>query len=118
MESRRAQRLAQLIKRAMSEFISQEVNDPRIGFVTVTRVELSNDLKNSKIYYTILGDKKSEQLTRKGLAGAKGYLRSHLGTRLRLRRVPEIEFVFDKFAEESIHLDELLGEIKREENQD
>lgn len=115
MQSRRAQRLAQLIKRAVSELISQEIKDPYVGFVTITRVKLSNDLRSSKIYYTLLGDNKSKQSTRKGLARAKGYLRSHLGARLRLRRVPEIDFVFDNLAEESIHLDELLGEIKREE---
>ena len=114
MRSRRAQKLAQLIKRAISEFISQEINDPSIGFITITRVKLSNDLKSSKIYYTLLGDNKSKELTRKGLVRAKGYMRSHLGARLRLRRVPEIEFVFDNLAEESIHMDELLEEIKQE----
>ena len=115
MQSRRAQKLAQLIKRVISELISQEIKDPRIGFITITRVKLSNDLKSSNIYYTLLGDNESKESTRKGLTRAKGYLRSHLGARLRLRRVPEIEFVFDKFVEESIHLNELLKEVRQEE---
>ncbi len=113
--SRRQARLADQIRAAMAEMIGAELKDPRIGFVTVTRVELTADLHQARVWVSVLGGANKAQPTLEGLTSATGYLRRELSHRLRLRRAPEIFFRLDRGPEESDRLEHLLQELHRRE---
>lgn len=114
--SHRAERLAGQIRAVMAELISEELRDPRIGFATVTRVELSADFQHARVGVSVLGDAAAQSAALEGLASASGYLRREMSQRLRLRRAPEIVFLLDHGPEESLHIERLLQELpKREE---
>lgn len=108
----RIERVAQEIKKEISKILSQELRDPRLGFVTITYVELSADLKNAKVHYSVLGDKKEEENSQLALKKATGFIRKLIGQRLNLRFNPEIIFKFDKSIAYSIKIEEVLKEIK------
>ena len=108
----RVERIAQEIKREISNILSQELRDPRLGFVTITYVEVSADLKNAKVHYSVLGDKKKEESTTIALKKATGFVRKLIGERLNLRFNPEIIFKFDKSIAYSIKIEEVLKEIE------
>lgn len=108
----RPDRVAQRIKVLISEVLLREINDPRIGFITVTSVSVSPDLKNAKIYVSLLeSSKKNEAM--KGLESAKKFIRGHLGDKLELRAVPEISFHFDESLEKASKLWNLMGSLKK-----
>jgi ribosome-binding factor A len=92
--------------------ISAELKDPRIGFATVTGVEMSGDLHHARVYVSVLGSADSQQESLEGLTSAAGYVRRELSHRLRLRRVPELTFVLDHAAEENERLEALLQKLK------
>lgn len=106
------ERVAQEIKREISNILARELRDPRLGFVTITYVELSADLKNAKVHYSVLGSKKDEDSSQVALKKATGYIRKLIGQRLNLRFNPEIIFRFDKSIAYSIKIEEVLREIK------
>jgi ribosome-binding factor A len=112
---RRAERLAHEIRDEVAEMIARELHDPRIGFPTVTRVELTADLQRARILVSVLGDAKAQQGTLAGLVSASGYIRHEIGQRLNLRRTPEIAFVLDHGAEESQRIEMLLQKLKHDE---
>ncbi len=107
----RVERVAQEIKRELSNILAQELRDPRLGFVTITFVELSADLKNAKVHYSVLGDKKQEDSSAVALRKATGFIRKLIGERLNLRFNPEIMFKFDKSIAYSVKIEEVLREI-------
>ena len=88
----RISRVGEQIKKELSQLIQQELKDPRIGFVTVTGVEMSGDLQIAKVYISVMGNEEQKQETLAGLEKAKGYLRSEIGHRVSLRHVPELIF--------------------------
>jgi ribosome-binding factor A len=112
--SHRADRLADQIRGDVADLISRHLRDPRIGFTTVTRVELSADLQFARIFVSVLGDEDVKQQTLEGLARATGYVRHEMGHRLRLRRVPELVFVLDRGPEEALRLGRLIDELHEE----
>lgn len=87
------------------------VHDPGIGFVTVTRVQVTPDLQLARVFYTVMGTEAERRETQRGLARALPFLRRQVGERLRLRRVPELQFVFDKSIEAQERVERLLQEI-------
>ena len=100
----------------MSEIIEREIQDPRIGLVTVTRVKVSPDLSHAHIFVTVLGDADQRKKTLQGLRSAAGFARRSLSKRLHhLRRIPELGFEYDESIEEGIRIEELLDQIKHEE---
>jgi ribosome-binding factor A len=110
--SHRAERVADLIRRELGELLEREVKDPRVGFVTVTRVEVTRDLRSAWVAVTILGDdaqKKKESL--RGLAAAQGFLRHELAQRLGLRHTPALEFHLDPTLESEQRIEALLRQI-------
>jgi len=111
---RRHDRLADQIQSEVAEMLEGELKDPRIGFVTVTRVELSPDLGRARVLVSVLGDDETREQTLAGLASATGFVRHELAQRLRLRRAPELTFVFDHGAEEASRVDALLNKLRRE----
>jgi len=112
--SKRTEKVAMAIKEEVSQLILQELKDPRIGFVTITHVEVTPDLKRAFIFYSIMGDTKGVENTQRALNAAKGYVRRLLGDRLKLRFVPEIHFERDDSIEKSFHIAELLKKLEEE----
>jgi len=98
----------------VAEIISGELKDPRIGFATVTGVDLSADFHHARVFVSVLGSADAQQKSLEGLISATGYVRHELGSRLRLRRVPELAFVLDHAAEENERLETILRELKNE----
>ena len=89
-----------------------DVHDPGIGFITLTRVQVSPDLQIARVFYTSLGDPKARKETAKALERATPFLRRQIGGRLRLRRVPEIEFRFDESIEHQNRIEEILRALR------
>src|SRR6185503_15245331 len=104
----RPDRVGEEIRQEISSLLAREVHDPGIGFVTVTRVKVSPDLQQARIYYTIIGDDRAKRDTERALERAKPFLRRHLASRVRLRRVPELAFEFDRSVEHQDRVEQLL----------
>lgn len=100
----RKDRLEELIKRIVSDIIFRELKDPRIGFVTVTGVELSRDLAEAKIGISILGSSTEVRKSMEGIRSSSGYVQMLLGKELKIRNVPRVHFFLDKSVEEGVEL--------------
>ncbi|NLL52053.1 MAG: 30S ribosome-binding factor RbfA [Peptococcaceae bacterium] len=111
MVKHRAFRLAESIKQEVSRIIREDIKDPRLGFVTVTDVEVSDDLRYAKIFVSIMGNQDEVKSSMDVLARASGYVRSEIGKIVRLRHVPEITFKFDQSIEYGAHITKLLREV-------
>lgn len=114
MLGHRHQRLAEQIRVEVAEMVEGELKDPRIGSATVTRVELSPDLRHGRVLVSVLGSENAQRETLEGLASAAGYLRYELSRRLPLRRAPELVFVLDRGLEEAERVERLLQDLKWE----
>jgi ribosome-binding factor A len=108
----RPDRVADQIRSELALLLAREVHDPGIGFVTLTRVQVSPDLQVARVFYTALGDDKARQNSEKALERAASFLRRQIGSRLRLRRVPEIRFVYDESVAGQDRIERLLNEIR------
>ncbi|WP_028399023.1 30S ribosome-binding factor RbfA [Ectobacillus panaciterrae] len=111
----RANRVGEQMKKELGDIIGRKIKDPRIGFVTVTDVQVSGDLQLAKVYISVLGDDEQRQNTLKGLAKAKGFIRSEIGQRIRLRKTPEISFEFDESIDYGHRIETLLHKINKDE---
>lgn len=114
MENMRTSRVAEQMKKEVGEILNQKIKDPRVGFVTVTDVDLTNDLQQATIYVSVLGDEDEKEATLVGLSKASGFVRSEVGKRIRLRKVPEIMFKFDEAHEYGNHIDAILRQLDKE----
>ena len=109
---RRQERLAGEIRDEVAQMLVRELKDPRLGFTTVTRVDLSPGLQHARVLISVLGDAEAQQKTLEGLISASGYIRHEISHRLRLRRAPEVVFVLDRGAEASEKIEELLRKLR------
>ena len=107
----RIARLRELMKKEVSEILQREMKDPRIGFVSVTDVELSADLRHAKIFVSIFGDAAAKTKTMEGLVSAQGFVRTELAHRIRLRRIPEVLFRLDESIERGARVNRLLRQV-------
>jgi ribosome-binding factor A len=114
LEYKRSDRIAESIREMISSILFQEINDPRIQFVSVMRVEVSADLQHAKIFVSIIGSDEKKQEAFEGLKSARGFIQRKLGKRIRLRYTPEISFKMDTSVDEGMHIYKLLQEIKNE----
>jgi ribosome-binding factor A len=112
----RAQRLAELMKKEISDIIHRSIKDPRIGFATVTDVEVSSDLRVAKVFVSIFGSEEETVNTLKGLESAKGFIRSELGRRINLKFTPEISFKFDESIARSARILELMKTMQMQDD--
>jgi ribosome-binding factor A len=112
--SRRTSRVEEASREVLAEVLAREVKDPRVGFVTITGVKVSPDLRHARVTVSVLGEDDEVDRSMAGLASAKGYLRSALGKHLRLKYLPEIEFVLDHQSEDALRLAGLLREVADE----
>jgi ribosome-binding factor A len=110
--TRRTERLGEEIREEVALLIPAELKDPRIGFVTVTRVEVTPDLRTARVYVGVLGTEKQRQASLTGLKQASGFLRRALGQSLRLRYTPELVFQYDEGLDASDRVARLLEEIR------
>ena len=108
MKFQRQQRIDHEIQKALGILISQELKDPRLGFTTVTRVEVTQDLHHAKVYVSIIGDRHIAKQTMDALEHAARFLRGELGHQVKLRHTPELEFVEDRSTERAINLSKTL----------
>lgn len=112
----RVEKLQELIKQEMSKMLLKEIKDPRIGFVTVTDVEMTGDLREAKIYVSIMGGEEKVKESLKGLQSALGFIRREIGKRIRLRFTPIISFALDTSLDYGEHIQKLLLQVNREQN--
>lgn len=103
---------AQLLKE-ISEIVHEELRDPRIGFVTFTHAEISPDFSHARIFFTVLGKEKEKKSTYYGLRSAAGYLKHALIQRMRIKRVPDLEFVYDDSVDKGMKIYEKIIEIQK-----
>jgi ribosome-binding factor A len=111
----RVGRVGEQIKKELSQIIQSELKDPRIGFITVTGVEVTNDLSQAKVYLSVLGSEEQKEESLKAIARGTGFIRSELGKRMRLRHTPELVFKFDSSIEYGSRIESLLEQINRGE---
>ena len=106
----RALRVADQIQRELADLIQHEIKDPRVGQVTITAVEVTRDYSHAKVFYTTLASKEEKFLVENGLEHAKGFLRSSLSHRMKLRITPQLHFIYDESVERGVHLSKLIDE--------
>jgi ribosome-binding factor A len=113
--SHRVERVAEQIREEVSQILATEVADPGIGLVTVTRVRVTADLSLARVYWTLLGEAADRARTEKSLRRAAPYVRHLLSSRLALRRVPEVQFLFDQAVAAQDRVERILAELHAEE---
>lgn len=110
----RIERVAHEIKKEMGAIVQNELGDPRVGFITIMRVEITKDLQLAKVYFSVMGNDQQKRKAQEGLESAKGFIRRLIGQRLKLRLTPEIIFKLDSSVEYSIDIAEKIERIKDE----
>jgi ribosome-binding factor A len=118
MEGKRSDKVADLVRQEISEMLLKTIKDPRIGFVTITRVTVSEDCRLAKVYFSVAGTDEEREKSVMGLNSARGYIRKELGRRVRLRYTPEIVFKFDPSIEYAIHIGEVIRQVLEKEKSD
>ena len=112
----RIEKLQELIKQEMSKMLLTDLKDPRIGFVTVTDVEMTGDLREAKIYVSVMGGAEQVKSSLEGLNSALGFIRREIGQRVRLRFTPEISFALDTSLDYGDHIQKLLLQVEGDAN--
>lgn len=114
-ENKRSQRVAQLIAQELSLLLIHGLKDPRVGFVTITQVRLTDDLKSAHVFVSILGEEADRKSCLAGLTAATGFLRRELGQRLKLRYMPQMQFIHDDSLDKVQRLDMLFAATHNDE---
>jgi ribosome-binding factor A len=110
----RPDRVADQIRAEIADLVARELHDPGIGFLTITHVKVTPDLQSARVYYTTLGDSKARRESERALERATPFLRRQIGRRLRLKRVPELEFFFDEAVERGDRIEQILKNLNEE----
>jgi ribosome-binding factor A len=113
----RMRRVNESVRQVLSEAVG-ELKDPRIGFVTVTGVETSTDLRHAKVFVSVLGSARKREASLAGLAAAHGVLQSRLGRELRMKRTPTLAFEYDPSVERGVRMSQLIDELAPDDNSD
>ncbi|EHQ91361.1 30S ribosome-binding factor RbfA [Desulfosporosinus youngiae] len=111
MSKHRPNRLAETLKEEISQLIRVELKDPRIGFVTLTSVDVADDLSHAKVYVSVLGTEEEGNASLNSLNRAAGFIRSEIGKRVRLRHTPSIVFKYDPSIQHGAHIAKLLKDV-------
>jgi ribosome-binding factor A len=118
VSSQRAQRVAETIHKEISSLLIKGLKDPRIGFVTITAVDVTPDLRQAKVFYTLMGSQAERDENQSGLDSCASYIRQQLGRHLRLRYIPEVRFEYDTSFDYGQRIEKLLSEVKSDEPED
>ncbi len=113
----RQEKLGEQFAAELSELIRTRLKDPRVGFASITRVEVSGDLRHAKVFVSVMGTPQEQKETMKGLSNSAGYLRHELATRIPLRYMPEIAFKLDTSIEEGARVLELIKQVSQEDRE-
>ena len=113
MSAERMRRVDVAMRQVLGDALAQDLKDPRVGFVTVTDVKTSPDLRHARVYVSVLGDEPAQQATLDGLRSAHGFLQARIAGELRLKRTPELTFELDHTAERAARLEEILHDEER-----
>lgn len=108
MTGSRMRRVDEAVRAVLSDAITQELKDPRVGFVTVTAVKTSPDLRHARVYVSVLGDEQVREDSLVGLRSAHGFLQKRIAGELRLKHTPSLDFAYDDSVERGMRLTELL----------
>jgi ribosome-binding factor A len=108
----RPDRVADQIRDELAQLLARDVHDPGIGFVTITRVVVSPDIQQARVFYTVLGDEKARRDSGRALDRALPFLRRQIGGRVRLKRVPDLKFIYDESIAGQDRIEQLLDEIR------
>lgn len=111
--TRRVERLREFLKDELSQIIQQQLKDPRIGFVSITDVEVSEDLRHARVFVSVLGDDEAKEQTMAGLHSAQGFIRSEVARRMRTRYTPEIVFNLDQSIERGTRVVTLIRDVTK-----
>lgn len=114
MNERRLHRLEAQIQHRIAEILLRDLQDPKLGMVTISRVELDSEFTKCTVYWSVLGDQKKRAQTRGALARARGFVQREVGASLSTRTVPHLEFVFDESIAGAVKMQETLSELRRE----
>lgn len=106
----RVRRLADRIQQIVAQTLETRIKDPRLGFITITEVRVTNDLREATVFYTVLGDDQDRLDTAAALASARGILRSEVGAQTGIRHTPSLDFVLDAVPETARHIEDLLAQ--------
>jgi ribosome-binding factor A len=118
LPGRRAARVGDQILKEIADLLVRRVKDPRVGGVTLTGIHLSNDLKHSRVYYSLIGDREDIRKTQAGLDSAKGFIKREIGHRMDLKYTPDIVFEHDPTLEKGDDLEKLFQKIKSHDSKD
>lgn len=110
----RPDRVADQLRSELAQLLARDVHDPGVGFVTLTRVHVSPDLQQARVMYTALGDEKSRANTARALERVAPFLRRQIGARLRLKRAPELRFIYDESVAGQDRIEQILHELQSE----
>jgi len=110
MSGSRMRRVDEAVRAVLSDVITQELKDPRVGFVTVTGVKTSPDLRHARVFVSVLGDDEAREASLVGLRSAHGFLQGRIASDLRLKHTPTLDFVYDETIERALRVDALLDE--------
>jgi ribosome-binding factor A len=114
----RPDRVADQIRGELALLLAREVHDPGVGFVTLTRVQVTPDLQLARVYFTALGDERARKNSERALGRAAPFLRRQIGSRLRLRRTPDITFVYDDSIAGQDRIEQILNELHKKHDDD
>lgn len=118
MTTQRSERVQEALRQEISRVVHEELKDPRLGFLTITKVDVTKDLRYARIYFSVLGETKDKKLALKGLNSAKGYIKNLISERIKLRFMPQIEFKIDESLEHTKEIYDLLDKLKKERHDD
>jgi ribosome-binding factor A len=116
MNPYRKEMVCKEIKRVTADLVQKELRDPRLGFVSVTKAEVSSDFKYAKIFFSVMGNERQQKKTMAGLRHAKGFIQKELSRAIRMRSFPEIRFELDDSIEKAFKMTQLLDKLAAERN--
>ena len=115
MQGKRIDRVGHLIQMELGQLILHRVKDPRLGFVTITQVSVTPDLKSARVFFSVLGDQKARKESQGALEKATGFLQKEIGVALQLRYTPRLTFQLDESLDRGMEIDKVLRDIRKDE---
>jgi ribosome-binding factor A len=113
----RASRVAEELRKIVSQILLEDITDPRFGFITITHIDVTDDLRYARVYYSVLGDEEKKELTAEALEGYQGFIRRLVAERINMKFALEIKFEVDKSIDHSFRIDSILKQIKKPDSE-
>ena len=108
---KRSEKVSEAVHELVSELLVKGLKDPRIGFVTITGVKVTDDLRQAKVYFTVIGTDEEKKATTAGLNSSRSFIRKEMGKKFRMKYVPDVEFIYDESVEYGMRIESILKEI-------